>query len=401
MHQFLKERLPQGTGVNFVAHSMGGLDCRYLISNIKPTSYTPISLTTIGTPHHGSPFMDWCAANIGVGSPTAAEVARKGAEAVAKALPYSLKSPLLARPPGSKDKKEANSGFSNFTTSLTSYLLNIFDSPAYANLTTAYLRDHFNPSTPDSSAVKYTSVAGRVNKLSVLHPLWFPKLVLDAAAENGYGEDSPGGIKAYLGNDGLVSVHSAQWGDFLGAVDATHHWELRGEGGLLPNMPTLRDEDGKKAKGKDDKEGGWMPFDWQGDFGNGVTEHLGLAAESAKSTMASAVAKVTPGTGQANKATPPAGSTSSWDLAQVGQVLDWVTDLIPGGDNVETKKKQLADARREKEKDEERSQRAAFLAEKGSDREKEKERAARKKKEKFDLARFYGGLMLKLRDDGF
>jgi triacylglycerol lipase len=43
-----------------MAHSMGGLDCRYLISRIKPDDYTPLSLTTISTPHRGSPFMDWC-----------------------------------------------------------------------------------------------------------------------------------------------------------------------------------------------------------------------------------------------------------------------------------------------------------------------------------------------------
>jgi triacylglycerol lipase len=69
-----------GRGVNLLAHSMGGLDCkqtqvtalsedscsvsligRHLISHVKPTEYTPLSLTTVSTPHRGSPFMDWCA----------------------------------------------------------------------------------------------------------------------------------------------------------------------------------------------------------------------------------------------------------------------------------------------------------------------------------------------------
>jgi triacylglycerol lipase len=50
-----------GRGVNLMAHSMGGLDCRYLISKVRPEEYTPLSLTTFSTPHHGSPFMDWCA----------------------------------------------------------------------------------------------------------------------------------------------------------------------------------------------------------------------------------------------------------------------------------------------------------------------------------------------------
>lgn len=413
MHQFLKDTLPKGTGVNFVAHSMGGLDCRYLISNIKPTSYTPVSLTTIGTPHHGSPFMDWCAANIGVGSPSSAgDIAMKGAEAVAKALPYSLKAPLLTRPSNGSSSSSSSSGDKSkdnkgFTTSLTSYLLNIFDSPAYANLTTSYLRDQFNPANPDSPDVKYISVAGRISKLSVLHPLWFPKLVLDAAAENGYGEDSPGGMKGYLGNDGLVSVHSAQWGEFLGVVNETHHWELRGEGGLFPNTSSIRDEDKKDDKdknkeiggnGKGKEEEGWsLGWDWQGDFGNGVTDQIGSAASS----VASVVAKVTPdslsvGVGKVGKTT----TTTNWDLAQVGQVLDWVTDLVPGGDNVETKKKQLADATKEKERDEERKHQEEGGGEKKKMSQGDKEKA-RKKKEKFELNRFYGGLMLKLRDEGF
>lgn len=50
----------RGRGINFLAHSMGGLDCRHLISNIRPKEYVPLSLLTIGTPHRGSPFMDWC-----------------------------------------------------------------------------------------------------------------------------------------------------------------------------------------------------------------------------------------------------------------------------------------------------------------------------------------------------
>ncbi len=51
----------RGRGINFLAHSMGGLDCRHLISHIRPNAYVPLSLLTIGTPHRGSPFMDWCA----------------------------------------------------------------------------------------------------------------------------------------------------------------------------------------------------------------------------------------------------------------------------------------------------------------------------------------------------
>ncbi|OXB36934.1 hypothetical protein LQV05_005184 [Cryptococcus neoformans] len=387
MHEFLKKTLPRGTGVNFVAHSMGGLDCRHLISTIKPTSYTPLSLTTIGTPHRGSPFMDWCAANIGVGS--AAAVAASLTAEKLKALPYSLKSPLLARPSPTQTKPDT---ITSIAAGLTSYLLSIFDSPAYSNLTTAYLRDHFNPTTPDNPFVKYTSVAGRISKMSVLHPLWFPKLVLDAAAENGYAEDTsnmvygPEGKPRYEGNDGLVSVSSAKWGEYIGAVDECHHWDLRGEGSLFPSNVSsisLRD-DNKKGEGK--HGGGWELDKESVPGAGGVHEHLGLAAKERDAVEMKKKGKNS-GTEVSSKSEESSiVSPSSWDIAQVGQVVDWVTDFLPGGKTTEAGKRQLEEARMEKEGE--------------IELEKEKERE-KKRKDKFDLERFYGGLMIKLRDDGF
>lgn len=44
--------------VNLVAHSMGGLDCRYLISKIENKNFEVVSLTTITTPHKGSEVAD-------------------------------------------------------------------------------------------------------------------------------------------------------------------------------------------------------------------------------------------------------------------------------------------------------------------------------------------------------
>jgi triacylglycerol lipase len=341
MHAFLEDNLPKGVGINFVAHSMGGLDCRYLISTIKPTTYTPLSLTTIGTPHRGSPFMDWCAANIGVGTITAMAQAAKASSG----LPFSLKSPLLAAAAASG---KSESGWSS---GVTKYLLNIFDSPAYGNLTTSFLRE-FNPSNPDSSNVKYTSVAGRCRKMSVLHPLWFPKLVLDAAAEKGYPEDGGKAGKEYEGNDGLVSVSSAKWGEFLGVVDECHHWDLRGEGGLWPNGGIQTE----KPQGKPDgsKPGGW---DWQGrdhkekeESGmlSGIVQELGLGGDKDKVEDTVKLEKQAGKAGEVDKG----ANSSSWDLAQVGQVIDWVTDLLPGDSPTETGKKQMAEATREKEKEE-------------------------------------------------
>lgn len=48
---------PDVKKVNLIAHSMGGLDCRYYISKLGGYRYTA-SLTTIGTPHRGSSWAD-------------------------------------------------------------------------------------------------------------------------------------------------------------------------------------------------------------------------------------------------------------------------------------------------------------------------------------------------------
>src|SRR5437870_4436308 len=54
---FLDEHCPDGP-VHLVAHSMGGLDSRYMISRLGMQSRV-LSLTTIATPHRGTPFADW------------------------------------------------------------------------------------------------------------------------------------------------------------------------------------------------------------------------------------------------------------------------------------------------------------------------------------------------------
>lgn len=366
MHKFLKNYLPKGVGVNFVAHSMGGLDCRHLISTIQPTEYKPLSLTTIATPHHGSPFMDWCAANIGVGSASLAQQ-------VAENLPFTMKTPLLSAPgkaTASQDK------FSSFTSALTNYLLNIFDSPAYHNLRTDYLRDHFNPATPDDPDVKYYSVAGRIAKLSVLHPLWFPKLVLDSAAEKGYptGETAIG--STYEGNDGLVTVRSAKWGEFLGVVDGCHHWDLRGEGGLWPATNALKlSTEGNVALGLEGPDHcGLQSSD---DKGPGAKPDSQLDRAQHDRDLAAA-RLMSPGSAVPDQA-KPSSNGSGWDLAMVGQLVDWVGDLFPGDKKAEEKTSQLADAKKEMES---------------------RGRAKKIVRDKFDLTRFYGGLMLRLREDG-
>lgn len=54
---FLQQHFP-GEPVHILAHSMGGLDARYMISRLDMAGAV-LSLTTLGTPHRGSPFADW------------------------------------------------------------------------------------------------------------------------------------------------------------------------------------------------------------------------------------------------------------------------------------------------------------------------------------------------------
>ncbi|KAI9436687.1 alpha/beta-hydrolase [Lactarius indigo] len=211
LDRFLQAKAP-GRGINFMAHSMGGLDCRHLITHLKPVEYAPLSLTTIATPHRGSPFMDWCKDYLGLGRrrPEDDEERR------------STMTTIDAIDTTAEQVRSQTLSLSSLPSSFTTFLLGLFDSPAYANLTTSYLTETFNPRTPDDPRVRYFSIAGRMTAPNIWHPLWFPKVVLDSAAA---GTDR-------AGNDGLVSVDSARWGEFLGTLEGADHWALRGASGI-------------------------------------------------------------------------------------------------------------------------------------------------------------------------
>lgn len=248
MHNQLKNTV-KGRDINFLAHSMGGLDCRHLLTHINPTDYKPRSLTTISTPHRGSPFMDWCAANIGIGAQAIQDTADASSQPLSvPSMPLSLKSPLLQAQPTlsttnitndpNSDSKSSLSSLPQislpiaFTSSLSSYLLALLDSPAYANLTTAFTNGIFNPRTPDVDGVKYYSIAARHPGLGWWHPLFLPQLVLEASAKASMREAEGKIGDDYEGNDGLVSVSSAKWGEFLGVIDGVDHWWMRGSRGF-------------------------------------------------------------------------------------------------------------------------------------------------------------------------
>lgn len=187
LREALELRFP-GQQLNLVGHSMGGLDARYLASKLPPSKFEIKSITTISTPHRGSSFMDWISENIGVGiCQTSPDTATVVVDTAAKATlaNFLLSNPLLAR------------------------VVKLLDTPAYRNLTTRFANDVFNPSTPDNPNIKYFSYGASYN-LPYYSPLRIPYEIISK-------REGP--------NDGLVSVKSAQWGQYLGTVP-TDHWGL-------------------------------------------------------------------------------------------------------------------------------------------------------------------------------
>ena len=109
LRDFIQAQSPDEP-VHVIAHSMGGLDARHMISRLGMAGRV-LSLTTLGTPHRGSPFADWALSRIG----------------------------KLVAP--------------------------VFDTlglprQAFDDLTVAHCKE-FNEKTPDVQGVRYFSVAGR------------------------------------------------------------------------------------------------------------------------------------------------------------------------------------------------------------------------------------------------
>ncbi|KAG0046264.1 hypothetical protein BGZ83_008542 [Gryganskiella cystojenkinii] len=214
LHRMLSTTM-DGMPVNFLAHSMGGLDCRYLISHIKDKNYQVQSLTTLSTPHRGSPMMDWFRDNLGVGllNPSeqeamrqlgeAAKASRAAAHEAASAMNRIMEN-VTGRPSAIPDP------FASPIGPLLRGLVPLLDTPAYSNLTTNYCTEVFNPNTPDDPSVAYYSYGASVKQMPIWAPLGFAWEVVKAKE----GE-----------NDGLVSLSSARWGQYVETVEADH-WQL-------------------------------------------------------------------------------------------------------------------------------------------------------------------------------
>ena len=154
-----------GESVNVIAHSMGGLDARYMISRLKPLNVNVLSLTTIASPHRGSAFADFMFDQI-------------GPERLPK-IYRALKALQI-------------------------------ETGAFSQLTREYMCKEFNPKTPDREGVKYFSYGAIFEP-----PIWSAFRQSHRVIEKVEGA-----------NDGLVSVASSQWGTYKGTLSNVSHLDL-------------------------------------------------------------------------------------------------------------------------------------------------------------------------------
>lgn len=167
----LAAHLPPTTPVNIVAHSMGGLDARYVAAHLTggggDGARRVASVTTLSTPHRGSPFADHVLAREAAGW---------------------MYLPRLYRA-----LERAGLG-----------------TEAFAQLTTGHMRD-FNQEVPDVPGVRYFSYGAVMDEPSLLSPFRIPKRIIDAQEGQ---------------NDGLVSVESSKWGVYQGTLVGVNHLDL-------------------------------------------------------------------------------------------------------------------------------------------------------------------------------
>jgi triacylglycerol lipase len=194
------QQILQQTGakkLNLIGHSQGGMDARVIISagglNFAPKI---ASLTTIGTPHLGTPVAD--AADGLTSSQLGSDVANAFLSLLEQGVYSVQSSPNIA---------------------------------AQVNeLTSSYMTNTFNPTYVDAPGVVYASYAGRTNLESGDE---------DCAgalyANQGQSLDVPqpplGVTAAYLStqgdtSDGLIPIKSAKWGTFMECVPADHLKEV-------------------------------------------------------------------------------------------------------------------------------------------------------------------------------
>lgn len=160
--------VPEGP-FHLLGHSMGGLDARLAVAKFG-LGERCLSVTTLATPHRGSPVADLVIKELGSKSPRVVDI-------------------------------------------LNRLFLNSVD--AAHDLTTPYLEGTFNREVINDPRVKYYSFGFYV-PTPVVWNLTIPFMWITHAyiSQEGFPE-----------NDGMVSVESAKWGEYLGSFVGDHYSE--------------------------------------------------------------------------------------------------------------------------------------------------------------------------------
>ncbi|KAI1009299.1 hypothetical protein LB504_003562 [Fusarium proliferatum] len=165
----LEAHAPMPEAVTIVAHSMGGLDARYMLSHLAPLPVRVAAVVTVATPHRGSAFADYLLDE--------------------EVSPLHHYLPQLYQ-----TFEKAGLG-----------------TAAFSQLTRRYMAEEFNPSTPDQPDVRYFSYGAAVERPALLSPFRHPHAIMTQA-------EGP--------NDGLVSVESSHWGTYKGTLLGVSHLDL-------------------------------------------------------------------------------------------------------------------------------------------------------------------------------
>lgn len=203
--------------VHIIAHSMGGLDSRFVISKLKDHDGVPYarlvaSLTTISTPHRGSAFADRV---LGV----LPQVADPTVNALAGLWARTFTERDLAE---DSDVRAALHDISEgYSPELNAALP---DAPgvyyqSWAGIT-SHLDLHINDAEIEACEGKVEAYKNRHDNLLDHGPLSSAQLQL-AEPIVGHGLGS-----ASEPNDAMVTVRSAKWGAFQGCIPADHMDEV-------------------------------------------------------------------------------------------------------------------------------------------------------------------------------
>lgn len=213
--------------------------------------------------------------------------------------------------------------------------------------------------------------------------MFIPKLITDSYEQKRHESGKLG----LYGNDGLVPVESARWGEFLGILEECDHWDIRGAGGLSAHFV-------EEIKEENRKEGTvWNWSDWQKFLGTWSEIRSTTERNDSKETINEKTKKVsiiaTLEDPKMKKDLIDAGEGPKLEKAEsdksstMDQVLDWVVDNVPGISTVAKPLKGTAERSVGKEIP-------------GNGKVKREET----KPPRFDLEKFYIALCQRLYDEG-